>query len=64
MYRGGADMAEWIGVISDVGFPIVITLYLLHRVEQKLDSVIKAVERVEHSVENNATACRLPQYQK
>lgn len=30
-------MEEWLPFIKDVGFPIVVTLYLLHRIEAKLD---------------------------
>jgi hypothetical protein len=32
-------MAEWLGMVKDVGFPIVVTLYLLHRIENKLDEL-------------------------
>ncbi|PEA52715.1 YvrJ family protein [Bacillus pseudomycoides] len=39
-------MEEWISVIGNVGFPIVVTLYLLHRIESKLDSVIVAIEKL------------------
>ena len=37
-------MEEWIKMIGNVGFPIVVTLYLLHRIESKLDGVIVAIE--------------------
>ncbi|MGM9987394.1 MAG: YvrJ family protein [Bacillaceae bacterium] len=57
-------MAELVGFIGDVGFPIMITLYLLHRIEQKLDAVVLSIERVQASVENSNEACRLPQYHK
>ncbi|EEL69247.1 YvrJ family protein [Bacillus mycoides] len=39
-------MEEWIGMIGNVGFPIVVTLYLLHRIENKLDGVIVAIEKL------------------
>ncbi|WP_075050788.1 YvrJ family protein [Bacillus testis] len=32
-------MDEWISLISDVGFPIVVTLYLLYRIENKLNTL-------------------------
>ncbi|WP_377890526.1 YvrJ family protein [Alkalihalobacillus sp. R86527] len=32
-------MESWMSLISDVGFPIIVTLYLLHRIEQKLDTL-------------------------
>ncbi|HDR7911426.1 YvrJ family protein [Bacillus pretiosus] len=39
-------MEEWIRMIGNVGFPIVVTLYLLHRIEGKLDGVIVAIEKL------------------
>lgn len=38
-------MEEWIKMIGNVGFPIVVTLYLLHRIESKLEGVIVAIEK-------------------
>ncbi|MDQ0162232.1 YvrJ family protein [Bacillus alveayuensis] len=37
-------MQEWIKFLSDVGFPIVVTLYLLHRIEGKLDAVNHSIQ--------------------
>lgn len=37
-------MEQLIPFISDVGFPIVVTLYLLHRIEAKLDSVVQSIQ--------------------
>ncbi|MFY0213855.1 YvrJ family protein [Bacillus cereus] len=39
-------MEEWIKMIGNVGFPIVVTLYLLHRIESKLEGVIVAIEKL------------------
>lgn len=39
-------MEEWISLIGNVGFPIVVTLYLLHRIESKLDAVVLAIEKL------------------
>ncbi|WP_404407235.1 YvrJ family protein [Jeotgalibacillus malaysiensis] len=36
-------MEQWISFISDVGFPIIVTLYLLHRIEAKLEAVIQSI---------------------
>jgi len=33
-----------IPIISDVGFPIAVTLYLLYRIEAKLDGVIQSIQ--------------------
>jgi hypothetical protein len=30
--------------ISEVGFPIVVTLYLLYRIETKLDAVVGSIQ--------------------
>lgn len=30
-------MEMWIPLLSEYGFPVMITLYLLHRIEKKLD---------------------------
>ncbi len=35
---------ELIPLISDVGFPIVVTLYLLYRIEAKLDVVVESIQ--------------------
>ncbi|WP_147534250.1 YvrJ family protein [Bacillus marasmi] len=37
-------MDQVIPFISDVGFPIVVTLYLLHRIEAKLDTVVMSIQ--------------------
>ena len=44
-------MEEWIKMIGNVGFPIVVTLYLLHRIESKLDgiTVATAITKVRRS---------------
>ncbi|MGL4522269.1 MAG: YvrJ family protein [Bacilli bacterium] len=34
-------MTEWLDSLGNVGFPIVITFYLLFRIEKKLDSVVQ-----------------------
>lgn len=37
-------MENLITVISDVGFPIIVSLFLLYRIEAKLDTVIKSIQ--------------------
>ncbi|MDQ0242789.1 hypothetical protein J2S09_000325 [Bacillus fengqiuensis] len=39
-------MEEWMTFVSDVGFPIIVTLYLLHRIESKLDTLITSIEKI------------------
>ncbi len=41
--RGGIHMEQWLNMISDVGFPILVSFYLLHRVEVKLDAIHDAL---------------------
>jgi len=36
-------MDIWISFVREVGFPIVVTLYLLHRIEGKLDVLIDSI---------------------
>ncbi|MCK6259142.1 YvrJ family protein [Fictibacillus sp. KIGAM418] len=44
-------MESWLSFVSDVGFPVVVTLYLLHRIEGKLDtlnhSILSLAERMQ-----------------
>jgi hypothetical protein len=37
-------MESFIPLISEVGFPIVVTLYLLYRIELKLDVVVESIQ--------------------
>lgn len=37
-------MEEIMPLISDVGFPIAVTLYLLYRIESKLDVVVHSIQ--------------------
>jgi len=39
-------METYLSFISDVGFPIVVTFYLLYRIEAKLDGVIDSIQRL------------------
>ncbi|MDX8366387.1 YvrJ family protein [Cytobacillus sp. Hm23] len=43
-------MDQWLSYVSEVGFPIVISFYLLHRIEVKLDVVIRTIK----SLQNNS----------
>lgn len=33
----------WLSVLTEVGFPIVVTFYLLHRIETKLNILIDSI---------------------
>jgi hypothetical protein len=36
-------MEVWLPIIRDVGFPAVVTFFLLYRIEGKLDELIQSV---------------------
>lgn len=38
------EFLSYIEVISNTGFPIVISLYLLNRMEKKLDELVRAIQ--------------------
>ena len=37
-----------IALISNMGFPIAMSIYLLHRMEQKLDTMIHLLSELNH----------------
>ncbi|WEG11940.1 YvrJ family protein [Pullulanibacillus sp. KACC 23026] len=39
-------MNDWVSMIKDVGFPIVVTLYLLYRIEGKLDELNTSIQQL------------------
>nr|WP_263324626.1 YvrJ family protein [Neobacillus sp. Marseille-Q6967] len=39
-------MDQLVPFISEVGFPIVVTLYLLYRIESKLDMVVQSIQNL------------------
>ncbi|KIL45063.1 YvrJ family protein [Jeotgalibacillus soli] len=39
-------MEQWMSFISELGFPIIVTLYLLHRIEAKLEAVIQSIQHL------------------
>ena len=39
-------MESFIPLISEVGFPIVVILYLLYRIEAKLDVVVQSINGI------------------
>jgi YvrJ protein family len=47
-------MDQLIPLISDVGFPIIVTLYLLHRIEAKLDSVVQSIQSLPGNLKEKA----------
>lgn len=39
-------MESWLSVLTDVAFPIVVTFYLLHRIEGKLNMLIESIHEL------------------
>ncbi|CEG26964.1 YvrJ family protein [Bacillus sp. B-jedd] len=37
-------MDQILPIISEVGFPIAVTLYLLYRIETRLDMVVQSIQ--------------------
>ena len=46
-------MERFIPLISEVGFPIVVTLYLLYRIEAKLDMVVQSIQCLPERLNGN-----------
>lgn len=53
-------MKEWMMMIQNVGFPIVVTLYLLHRIERKLDEVTTSILSLPHSLQRSDYSMKQP----
>jgi YvrJ protein family len=48
------NMQELIPLISEVGFPVVVTLYLLNRIEAKLDNVVESIQSLPERMRERA----------
>ncbi len=42
--KGANTVDQIIPIINEVGFPIAVTLFLLYRVESKLDMVVQSIQ--------------------
>jgi hypothetical protein len=47
-------MEQFVPLISEVGFPIVVTLYLLYRIESKLDLVVQSIQNLPELLKERA----------
>ncbi|UJF16412.1 YvrJ family protein [Jeotgalibaca sp. MA1X17-3] len=43
------NVFSYIEAISNTGFPIVISLYLLNRMEKKVDALVSAIEKLSNT---------------
>ncbi|WP_156643819.1 YvrJ family protein [Lentibacillus sp. JNUCC-1] len=39
-------MENWVSFVTEVGFPIAVTFYLLHRIEGKLNVLIESIHAI------------------
>ena len=46
-----ADYAGIVNLVSNVGFPIIIAIYLLHRFEKKLDILVDNIQTLSLVIE-------------
>jgi len=46
--KGGRSMEHMVNLIGNVGFPIAVSLYLLVRIEQKLESLTLSINNLSH----------------
>ncbi|GAA0453151.1 YvrJ family protein [Alkalibacillus silvisoli] len=44
-------MEAWVNWVPDVGFPILVTFYLLHRIEKKLEQLNKSIMKIPSLIE-------------
>lgn len=43
-------MENLVTVVADLGFPIVVTIYLLIRMERKMDTLGEAINRLSNTI--------------
>ena len=46
------DLEQWISLVGNVGFPIVVAFYLLIRFERKIDNLTDAINKMSDIMEN------------
>ncbi|WP_076850160.1 YvrJ family protein [Rubeoparvulum massiliense] len=44
-------MEEWVTLLSNFGFPVVLSIYLLLRFERKLDQLIDSLEQMNQNIQ-------------
>ncbi|MBP3951218.1 YvrJ family protein [Bacillus suaedae] len=43
----------WMPLLGEYGFPVMVTIYLLYRLEQKIDNVTTAIDRLPEKLSSN-----------
>ncbi len=44
-------METWITSIANIGFPIVVSIYLLTRVESRMDALTESIHELAHAID-------------
>jgi hypothetical protein len=44
-------MEEWVTLVSNVGFPVAVTAYLLVRIEGKLEQLAESISELNRSIQ-------------
>ncbi|SDC60689.1 YvrJ protein family protein [Pelagirhabdus alkalitolerans] len=47
------DIPEWAVLIGNVGFPVLLSLYLLIRFEKRIDGLIKVIRDLQSKINNS-----------
>jgi YvrJ protein family len=45
------NLSDWITLLRDVGFPIVISVYLLLRFEKKIDNLSATIKELKQAIQ-------------
>ena len=48
--KGGRKMDELVPLVANLGFPIVVSLYLLIRVEKRLEELITIIKEANENI--------------
>lgn len=51
LLKGGGNMDEIVMLVSNVGFPIAISIYLLVRIEDKLSNLTNSFNKLSKTIE-------------
>jgi hypothetical protein len=50
--KRGITMEELIAMIADIGFPIGVSIYLLVRVERRIESLAQSISDLAHAIDS------------
>ncbi|MED1865864.1 YvrJ family protein [Fictibacillus nanhaiensis] len=44
-------LPTWITIIGNFGFPVMVTIYLLHRFEKRIETLTAAIDQLKNVVD-------------